>query len=63
MVIHLLDLKEDNKVPGWNYAKSIEGYRIAVCGYQRQFVTMNKSEVTCKKCLKKIKDAGRIIIK
>ena len=28
MVIHLLDLKEDNKVPGWNYAKSIEGLEL-----------------------------------
>lgn len=54
MIIHLLDLEEDNKVPSWNYAKSIEGYRMAICGYQRQIVTMNKNEVTCKKCLKKM---------
>lgn len=53
MVVHLLDLEEDNKFPDWNYAKSIEGYRMAICGYQRQVVTMNKNEVTCKKCLKR----------
>ena len=41
-----------------NYAKSIEGYRIAICGYQRQFVAMNKNEVTCKKCLKKINSSN-----
>lgn len=54
MVVHLLDLVEDNKVPSWNYAKSIEGYRMAICGYQRKIVTTNKNEVTCKMCLKKM---------
>lgn len=54
MVVHLLDLEEDNKVSSWNYSKNIEGYRMAICGYQRQVVTMNKNKVTCKKCLKKM---------
>lgn len=58
MVVHLLDLGEDNKVPSWNYTKSILGYRMAICGYQRQVVTINKNEVTCKKCLKKINSSN-----
>lgn len=54
MIVHLWDLEGEKKIPGWNYARSIEGYRMALCGYQRKFVTTNKNEVNCKLCLKKI---------
>ena len=54
MVVHLWDLVGDSKVPSWNYAKNIEGYRMSMCGYQRKNVTTNRNEVTCKMCLKKM---------
>lgn len=54
MVVHLWDLEGEKKIPGWNYARSIEGYRMALCGYQRKFVTTEKSQVNCKLCLKKM---------
>ena len=48
---HYLDLGEDLKIPSWEENKK-NGYKMAICGYQRKDTTLIKNKVTCKQCLK-----------
>jgi len=50
--MHYLDIEHDLKIPWWNRYK---GYRGTVCGYQRENVTLEKDEVTCKLCLREMR--------
>ena len=49
--IHLLDRVGDSKVPYCNEYK-VNGYKVAICGYQRKYTTTELNEVTCKICLR-----------
>lgn len=51
--IHLLDLEEDIKVPVWEQNK-LNGYKMAKCGYQRKYTTLDSNKATCKHCIKLI---------
>lgn len=53
-IFHLFDFEHDSKVPDYDENKQ-SGYRATKCGYQRKYVTTDKSKVTCKQCLNIIK--------
>lgn len=51
--LHLYDYTSDEKVPYFDENKR-KGYKMAICGYQREKVTNDKNKVTCKLCLSEL---------